>query len=124
MIGIAQAVLVALLALAFVGMGVMHFVPSAARGMAAMIPERMRVLPARVLVQFTGVCEILGGIGLAVPATRLAAGIALIVFLVAVFPANVVAAKDPDRFGAVAIPFWPRWIGQVVLVLLVALAIV
>lgn len=124
MIGIAQAVLVALLALAFVGMGVMHFVPSAARGMAAMIPARMRVLPARVLVQFTGVCEILGGIGLAVPATRLAAGIALIVFLVAVFPANVVAAKDPDRFGAVAIPFWPRWIGQVVLVLLVALAIV
>ena len=124
MIGIAQAVLVALLALAFVGMGAMHFVPSAARGMAAMVPERMRVLPARVLVQFTGVCEILGGIGLAVPATRLAAGIALIVFLVAVFPANVVAAKDPDRFGAVAIPFWPRWTGQVVLVLLVALAIV
>jgi uncharacterized membrane protein len=71
-------------------------------------------------VQFTGLCEIAGGIGLLIPVLHLAAAIALIVFLVAVFPANAYAAKHPERFGRAAIPFWPRLIGQLVLIGLLA----
>jgi uncharacterized membrane protein len=114
------------LAVMFVGMGVLHFVPSVARGMAAMIPPVL-VRPGwpsrRALVVFTGLCEVAGGIGLLVPQTRVAAGIALIVFLIAVFPANAFAATDPGRFGRAAIPFWPRLVAQLVLIALIIVAI-
>ncbi|TAJ49368.1 MAG: DoxX family membrane protein [Herbiconiux sp.] len=118
-----------LIALVFIGMGANHFVPRSARTMAAMIPPRMRtgILSAggRVtpltLVYLTGVCEIAGGLGLLFPPTRLAAGIALVVFLACVFPANAYAATRRDTFGALAIPFWPRLIGQIVLAALVLL---
>lgn len=47
-------------------------------------------LPEKVaLVYISGVCEILGGVGLLVPATRKAAGWGLIALLIAVFPANI-----------------------------------
>jgi uncharacterized membrane protein len=48
----------------------------------------------RALVYFTGLCEIAGAIGLLFPVTRRAAGLALIAFFVAVFPANVRAARS------------------------------
>jgi len=110
------------IAVVFIGMGINHFVPRSARVMAKMIPPAMRregAFNPLNLVYFTGVCEILGGIGLLVPQTRLAAGIALVVFLAAVFPANAYAAANRERFGAVAIPFWPRLVGQVVLAALI-----
>ncbi len=103
----AQLVVRILLAALFLGMGVSHFVPKVARGMAAMIPR----LPARrALVRITGVCEIAGAIGLLAPweLLRLITGIALAVFLVAVFPANAYAAGHPEKFGRAATPFWPR----------------
>ncbi|CAD5993885.1 conserved membrane protein of unknown function [Agreia sp. COWG] len=106
------------IAAVFVVMGVNHFVPKTARGMAQMIPPALRrdgLLSPLNLVYFTGICEILGGVGLLIPQTRLAAGIALVVFLAAVFPANAYAAAHRDRFGAVAIPFWPRLVAQIVL---------
>ncbi len=118
-------VLRGLVALVFVGMGINHFVPRSARGMARMIPPRMRregILKPVNLVYCTGACEILGGVGILLPWTRLAAAIALCVFLVAVFPANAYAAQHPDRFGRLAIPFWPRLIAQVVLIALVLVA--
>jgi len=114
------------LALVFVGMGILHFIPGPARSMAGMIPPAMRGSrwpSPRALVLFTGLCELAGGIGLLIPATRTAAAIALAVFLVAVFPANAYAAKYPERFGRVAIPFWPRLIAQVVLIVLIVLAV-
>ena len=47
-------------------------------------------LPAhRELVLLSGVCEILGAIGVLVPATQVAAGWGLIALLLAVFPANI-----------------------------------
>ncbi len=58
------------------------------------------------------------------PYTRFAAGIALVLFLVAVFPANAYAAEHPERFGRAAFPFWPRYAAQLVLILLVLLAVV
>ena len=110
-----------ILAAAFVAMGVLHFVPSAARGMAAIIPPPLRGSDPRTprrLVALTGVCEVAGGVGLLVPPFQTLAGILLAVFLVAVFPANAFAARHPERFGRLAIPFWPRLIGQAVLIAL------
>jgi len=107
------------LAVMFVGMGILHFVPSAARGMSAIIPPAIKErVSGKTLVQFTGLCEIAGGIGLLVPVLRPWAAIALIVFLVAVFPANAYAARHPERFGRAAIPFWPRLLAQLALIAL------
>jgi len=119
-----QLTLVIALGAVFIGMGIAHFFPGPGRGMAAMIPPffRRKGWPsAKWLVRFTGLCEIAGGIGLLVPQLRLAASIALIVFLIAVFPANAYAARNPERFGKAAIPFWPRLAGQVVLIALIVL---
>ncbi|WP_309714259.1 DoxX family protein [Pseudolysinimonas sp.] len=121
----AQLALRIALAAVFAFMGVLHFVPAGARAMRAMIPPPLR-RPGwpTALVAITGVCELLGAVGLLVPwdGVRLAAGICLVVFLVAVFPANAYAARDPDRFGRIAIPFLPRLIAQVLLAALVILA--
>lgn len=117
----------AVLALILVTMGVNHFRPGPARVMAAMIPPALRRegRPTPLdLVRLTGVCEIAGGIGLLVPATRPLAGALLVVFLIAVFPANHYASRHPERFGAVAVPFWPRFAAQLALILLVILAVV
>jgi uncharacterized membrane protein len=111
-----------LIAVVFIGMGVNHFVPKSARVMAKMIPPALRregVLNPLNLVYVTGVCEVAGGIGLLLPQTRLAAAIALVLFLAAVFPANAYAAANRGRFGSLAIPFWPRLAGQVVLAALI-----
>lgn len=116
---VASAAVTIALAILFAAMGVTHFVPSVARGMAAIIPPRLKgagLLSGKSLVRFTGVCEIAGGIGLLVPQTHVAAAIALIVFLVAVFPANAYASQHPERFGRAAIPFWPRLAAQVALI--------
>jgi uncharacterized membrane protein len=114
-----------IVALIFVGMGTNHFRPRAARGMARMIPPWMRrdgLLTPLNLVYFTGVCEVLGGVGILLPWTRLAAAIALTVFLIAVFPANEYASRHPERFGRAAIPLWPRFAAQLALIALVLLA--
>lgn len=106
------------MAVGLAGMGTFHFVPAGTRGMAAMIPPRLRgrgLLSPVSLVRFTGVCEVAGALGLLNPRTRVAAGIALIAFFAAVFPANAYAAKDPQRFGPVAVAFWPRLGMQVAL---------
>jgi uncharacterized membrane protein len=122
---IAQWILRGALALVFVGMGISHFLPGPGKTMAAMIPPAVKErVSGKLLVRFTGLCEIAGGIGLLLPATRFAAAIALVVFLIAVFPANSYAAEHRERFGRVAVPFWPRYLAQLALILLVLLAIV
>ena len=124
---IVQLALRILLAIVFVGMGINHFRPGPARGMAAMIPEyftRGGLISGKSLVRFTGVCEIAGGIGLLVPVTTFLAGIMLVVFLVAVFPANHFASQHPERFGAAAFPFWPRYIAQLVVIAVILVSIV
>lgn len=110
------------IAVVFIAMGINHFVPKSARVMAKMIPPTLRrdgLFAPLNLVYLTGACEIAGGVGLLVPQTRLAAAIALVVFLAAVFPANAYAAAHRERFGAIAIPFWPRLVAQIVLAALI-----
>jgi len=112
----------------FAFMGVTHFVPRVRRGMRAMIPPALRRpgMPSPAfLVAFTGVAELAGAVGLLTPwpLLRELTGIALIVFLVLVFPANAYASQHRERFGRAAIPFWPRYLGQLGLIALVLVAV-
>ncbi len=124
---IVQLVLRILVALIFVPMGLNHFRPKMARGMAAMIPpwiKRGGLLSGKNLVRFTGVCEVAGGIGLVLPSTSFLAGMLLILFLIAVFPANHYASERPQQFGRAAIPFWPRYFAQLGLIAVILISIV
>ena len=62
-----------------------------------------------LVVTFTGICEVAGAIGLLLPRTRRLAAIALILFLLAVLPANIHAAlgEVPLR-GRPPTPLLPR----------------
>ena len=63
---------------------------------------------ARALVLISGAFEILGGLGVLLPFSRVAAGWGLIALLVAVFPANIHMATEAERFRSVA-PAWALW---------------
>lgn len=116
---IAQWVIRIALAIPLAVMGAGHFRRGADRVMAKMIPPRITGGDERralFLVRFTGACEIAGGVGLLIPHVQYAAAAALIVFLVAVFPANAYASEHPDRFGKLAFPYWPRFAAQLVMI--------
>ena len=82
------------LAAMFVLTGVAHFVQPLRNDMIAIVPPR---LPApALLVTITGVLELLGAVGLLIPATRVAAAVCLFLLMVAMFPANVYAARMPN----------------------------
>jgi uncharacterized membrane protein len=69
------------------------------------------------LVQLTGVLEVLGAIGLLVPATRGLAGLCLVVLVIAMFPANVNAVvKGVPMRGRPPTPLWLRVPMQVLFV--------
>ena len=81
----------------FIVAGVLHFVKP--RWYLAIMPD---YLPAqRELVYASGVAEIAGGLGTLIPATRKAGSWLSIATLVAVFPANLHMALNPDRFDSV-----------------------
>ncbi|MGW4498129.1 DoxX family protein [Micromonospora sp. NPDC004336] len=79
------------LALMFVLTGVPHFLSSWRRDFVAMIPP---VIPhPALLVTLTGVLELAGAAGLLFPPTAPYAAIGLAVLMLAMFPANVSAAR-------------------------------
>jgi uncharacterized membrane protein len=61
------------------------------------------------ILRISGGFEILGGLGLFVPATRRAAAWGLAALLIAVFPANLYMAMHPIEAGALAIAPVLRW---------------
>jgi uncharacterized membrane protein len=82
------------LAAMFVLTGVAHFVPPLRDNLIAIVPPR---LPAPgLLVSITGVLEFLGAVGLLVPVTRVAAAVCLLLLMLAMFPANIYAARMPN----------------------------
>lgn len=94
-----------LLAIVMVGAGANHFF--AAQTYIAMVPE---ALPApATLVYVSGVAEILGGLGLILPATRRLAAWGLVALYVAVFPANLNMAINHLPLGDHAVPDWALW---------------
>lgn len=99
-----RAASLGVLALAFVGAGVMHFVRP--RPFVEIVPPALPEPEA--LVYVSGVAEILGGLGLLFKRTRRVAGWGLLALLVAVFPANVYMAVAAERFVHLA-PSWALW---------------
>jgi uncharacterized membrane protein len=104
-----------------VGLAVMLCFTAAAH-FNSMRPDLVAMVPPSVpnpglMVTFTGVCEILGAVGLLVPRTRRLAAIALIVFLLAVLPANIYAAQAGVTLrGAPPTPLVPRLALQVLFI--------
>ena len=81
-------------ALLFVGVGVSHFTDP--EFFVSIMPP---YLPAHLeLVYLSGVFEILGGIGILVPAARRFSGWGLLALLAAVYPANIHMALHPELF--------------------------
>jgi uncharacterized membrane protein len=73
----------------------------------------------RAIVFITGILEIIGALGLIIPETRWLAGLCLILFLIAVFPANVHAAKAKSTLaGRPATPLGVRAPMQILFILL------
>ncbi|TWU07410.1 DoxX family protein [Allorhodopirellula heiligendammensis] len=91
---------IVLLVILFVAAGVNHFVS----------PEvYLKIMPdylhwQRSLVYVSGFFEIVGGLGMAIPRLRRAAGCGVIALLIAVFPANVDMVVNSDQFRS--IPYW------------------
>jgi uncharacterized membrane protein len=88
-----------------VAAGINHFRSPAAY--AAMVPD---ALPAPLLlVQISGVAEIVGGLGLILPRTRRLAAWGLIALFVAVFPANINMAVNHLPLGSTQVASWLLW---------------
>lgn len=91
-----------LLAIAFLLAGANHF-----RVPGFYVPMIPPWLPAPLLlVQISGVAEMLGGLGVLLPPVRRAAAWGLIVLLIAIFPANLHLALH--GFGSA--PAWILWL--------------
>ena len=101
----ARAVMRWIATVGFVSIGIVHFVSPA--GFVAMIPEALPYPEA--LNYIAGAAEILGGLGLILPATRRLAAWGLIALLVAVFPANINMAVNHLPLGDRPVASWVLW---------------
>ncbi|GIJ08811.1 DoxX family membrane protein [Micromonospora andamanensis] len=107
------------LALMFVTTGIVHFVGVRRRDLIAMVPPR---LPRpELLVTVTGVLELAGAVGLLVPATARWAAVGLALLLLAMFPANISAARR--RLTLAGRPVTPLGIRTVLQVVFLAAAV-
>ena len=89
----ARALAVGLAAM-FMLTAVAHFVPPLRGDLIAIVPP---ALPSPgLLVSITGVLELLGAVGLLLLSTRFFAAVCLLLLMLAMFPANVYAARMPD----------------------------
>src|SRR5215470_12829140 len=104
-----------LLTVFMVAAGSNHFVSPDAY--VAMVPS---MLPEpRLLVDISGLAEILGGVGLIMPATRRLAAWGLIALFIAVFPANLNMAIHHLPLAGHPVPSWALWARLPVQVLLI-----
>lgn len=101
------------LALMFVVTGCAHFGSGRRADLIAMVPPRLP-RPA-LLVSVTGVLELAGAVALLVPATARPAAALLALLMVAMFPANVSAARRKLTLsGRPVTPLGARTVLQVV----------
>ena len=101
----AQRIGVALAVIFYVVAGALHFIKA---------EPYLQIMPPYIpwhvaMVRVSGGFEILGGLGLFLPATRRAAAWGLIALLIAVFPANIYLATHPIEAGAASIAPVLRW---------------
>src|SRR5690625_4850148 len=116
-----SAALAAGVATVYVATGVTHFVEPQRSGLEAIVPSAIPWPGAAVTA--SGIAEFAIAIGLVLPRTRRWAAIASIAMLIALFPANVVAASGVDHPAAPSTPLLPRAALQVVLLLASAAAL-
>jgi uncharacterized membrane protein len=101
-----RRILLVLAALAYIFAGYAHFTNT---------PAYLKIMPPYLpwhleLVYLSGVAEIVGGVGLLIPALRRYAAWWLVALLVAVFPANVHMALNQIPLGAQPLPQWVLWV--------------
>ena len=96
-----------LLAAMMVAVGVLHFVRP--KPFVRIVPK---FLPAPLaLVYISGFFEILGGVGLLIPTTRVWAAWGLIALYIAVFPANIhMLTHNISLNPKKPIPRWALWL--------------
>lgn len=88
------------LVLVYLAAGLNHFLST-----GVYLPMMPSWIPAhRELIYLSGALEILGGLAVLVPRFRPAAGWFLVALLIAVFPANVHMARNPELFAPA--PAW------------------
>jgi uncharacterized membrane protein len=93
-----------ILATLFIAAGIMHFIATSMY--ARIVPP---ILPNPwLLVQISGLCEVLGGLGLLFPSTQKLAAWGLVALLIAVLPANIYMAIDHAAWPK--IPVWALWV--------------
>ena len=80
--------------MAFIGAGLNHF---RNRRLYEMIVPPSLKGQSRLVVDVSGVAEVLGGIGVLIPSTRRSSGLGLVALLAAVFPANLYMAREPGE---------------------------
>ena len=91
-----------LLAVFYFGAGVLHLYSPG--GFLAITPKWVPFPEA--VVAFTGVAEIAGAIGLAIPRFRYAAGIGLALYALCVWPANINHAVNDIPLGGKNLSWW------------------
>jgi len=74
-----------------------------------MMPVELPLSTHLPLVYISGVLEILGGLGLILPATRRFSAYGLIALFLAVFPANINMALNDLPLGEDRVPSWALW---------------
>jgi uncharacterized membrane protein len=102
----AQKIAVLVATIFYVAAGSLHFIKPALY---------LRIMPPYIpwpvaMAWVSGGFEILGGLGLLLPATRRAAAWGLVALLIAVFPANLYMAMHPAEAGAAGIAPLLRWV--------------
>lgn len=75
--------------------------------LAQMIPPPLPNPP--LIVRLTGLCEIIGAVGLVIPATQRIAALCIIAFFLVVLPANIYGATMKSTLGGRPVtPLWLR----------------
>jgi uncharacterized membrane protein len=90
-----------IVALFFIAGGIAHFI--AMDFFISIMPSYLSY--HKELVIISGVFELLGAIGILLPKTRLLAGYGLMALIVAVYPANIHMALNPELFPDVPLAF-------------------
>ncbi|NJN88473.1 MAG: DoxX family membrane protein [Leptolyngbyaceae cyanobacterium SL_7_1] len=109
-----KEILRAVLAIAIIIVGITHFTKP--EEYAKIVPPP---LPPYAMVYLSGVFEILGGIGLAIPLVSVAAAWGLVALFIAVFPANVYQALNSIAIEGIPhhpLLYWVRLPFQAVLI--------
>lgn len=109
-----------------VGLALMLLLTAFAHFHPRLRPEIVEMVPPALprpdlLVTLTGVLEIAGAIGLLIPATSTWAAVGIILLLIALWPANVSAARRKVAQGD---PIGPRSVFQLIYIAAAALTII